>query len=225
MHEFTGVMKGVLALILAGGQGSRLEPLTSHRSKPSVQFGKHLIVDFVMSDCLNSDIDNMMVLTQYRGQELIRHIQHNWPSDRMRESFIDIVPPQQLYGAEWYRGTADAIFQNLSLIDDSGDFSDLAILSGDHVYVMDFRQMYAFHKEKHSLFTVCAFPVPTHEAHGFGVIEVNAEGRIIGFEEKPTSPKEIPGRPGWSFAGELFRREIICTRYPAGKCKQSEHRA
>lgn len=199
MREFTGDMRGVLALILAGGQGSRLGPLTWHRSKPSVQFGKHRIIDFVMSNCLNSDIDNMMVFPQYRGQELIRHIQHHWPSDRMRESFIDIVPPQQLHGAEWYRGTADAVFQNLSIIDDSGDFSDLAILSGDHIYVMDFRQMYAFHRERGSLFTVCAFPVPTSEAHRFGVIEVNTEGRIVGFEEKPESPKEIPGRHGWSF--------------------------
>jgi glucose-1-phosphate adenylyltransferase len=197
MNGFTG-MKGVLALILAGGQGSRLGPLTGHRSKPSVPFGKHLIIDFVMSNCLNSDIRNMMVFTQYRAQELIRHVQHHWPSDRMRESFIDIVPPQQLHGEEWYRGTADAVFQNLSIIDE-GDFSDLAILSGDHVYMMDFRQMYAFHKEKYSHFTVCAFPVPTAEAQRFGIIEVDADGRIIGFEEKPQSPKEIPGRPGWSF--------------------------
>jgi len=192
-------MNNVLALILAGGQGSRLGPLTWHQSKPSVQFGKHLIIDFVMSNCLNSGIYNMMVFTQYRAQELIRHIQHHWPSDRMRESFIDIVPPQQLHGDEWYRGTADAVFQNLSIIEKSGDFSDLAILSGDHVFTMDFGQMYEFHKNKKSVFTVCALPVPTNEAGRFGIIEVNADSMIIGFEEKPEYPKEIPGRPGWSF--------------------------
>jgi glucose-1-phosphate adenylyltransferase len=212
----TNGMKGVVALILAGGVGSRLGPLTRHRSKPSVPFGKHRIIDFVMSNCLNSDIDSMMVLTQYRAQELIRHIQHHWPSDRMRDSFIEVVPPQQLHGEEWYRGTADAVFQNLSLITESGNFTDVAVLSGDHVFMMDFRQMFKAHQTKNSVFTVCAMPVPLDEAHRFGVIEVDTENRIVGFEEKPPVPKEIPGRPGWCFismgnyiAGMDYLRSIL----------------
>src|SRR3989338_5815289 len=197
--RFAGDMKCVLALILAGGKGSRLGPLTQFRSKPSVQFGKNLIIDFAMSNCLNSGIDNMMVFTQYRAQELVRHVQRHWPSDWLRESFIETVSPQQIYGPEWYRGTADAVSQNISLIDERGDFVDVAILAGDHVYMMDFRQMYAFHKEKQAVFTVCALPMEVSEAHRLGVIEVNNEGRIVGFEEKPAHPKEIPGRPGFSY--------------------------
>lgn len=193
MEKYIVDMRDVLAIILAGGQGNRLKPLTEHRSKPSVPIGKRMIIDFVLSNCHNSGMSNMMVLTQYKSQELTRHIQRHWSTN----SFIEIVPPQMMYGEQWFQGTADAVRQNLPLMEESGNFSDLAILSGDHVYMMDFRQMYAVHKEKRSMFTICSMPIPSSEAHRFGIIEIDEDGRVIGFEEKPPrNPKEIPGQPG-----------------------------
>ena len=198
MEKYISDMRDVLAVILAGGPGSRLKPLTENRSKPSVPIGKRLIIDFVLSNCHNSGMSNMMVLTQYKAQELIRHIQRHWPTNSMYRSFIEIVPPQMMYGAQWFQGTADAVRQTLPLIEESGNFSDLAILSGDHVYMMDFREMYAVHKQKDSVFTICAMPIPASEARHFGIVEIDEDGRVIGFEEKPPrNPKEIPGQPGW----------------------------
>jgi glucose-1-phosphate adenylyltransferase len=193
-------LKDVVTLILAGGEGRRLGPLTRNRSKPSVPFGgKYRIIDFMMSNCLNSGLTNILVLTQYRSHELNKHLRLSWPSNIMHGFSVEPVPAQQIHGEEWYRGTADAVYQNLSIIGSEGDFTTAAILSGDHILAMQLRQMYEFHKNNGSVFTVCAMSIPAQEAHRFGVIEVDADGRIIGFEEKPEHPKEAPGKPGMSY--------------------------
>lgn len=191
-------MKHVITLVLAGGVGSRLEPLTAHRSKPAVEFGgKYRIIDFVMSNCHHSGLRRVMTLVQHKAQDLIDYLQDHWSSASRFDS-MHIVPPQRLTGDAWYRGTADAVYQNLSLIRRRGTFETVSILSGDHVFAMDFSEMFEYHKRKEATFTVCAIPFPTSEASRFGILEVDAEWRIVGFEEKPEHPKEIPGRPGWS---------------------------
>lgn len=193
-------LNDVVTLILAGGVGTRLGPLTQNRSKPSVPFGgKYRIIDFMMSNCLNSGLKNILILTQYRSHELNKHLRLSWPSNMMHGFSVEPVPAQQIRGEEWYRGTADAVYQNLSIIEDEGDFTTAAILSGDHILAMQLGQMHTFHKESGSVFTVCAMSIPASEAHRFGVIEVDEDDRIVGFAEKPKHPKEIPGKPGMSY--------------------------
>lgn len=148
-----------------------------------------------------------MALVQYRAQGLIDHLQDHWPSAPKFGFSVHTVPPQQMFGNEWYRGTADAVYQNLPLVLRRGQFQTAAILSGDQIFAMDFSQMYSFHKEKNAVFTVCTLSLPTAEAAGrFGVIEVDEHSKVIGFEEKPDHPKEIPGKPGRSFVslGDYF---------------------
>lgn len=193
-------LKNVITLILAGGVGTRLGPLTQDRSKPSVPFGgKYRIIDFMMSNCLNSGLKDILVLTQYRSYELSKHLRKHWPSNSMHGFSVEPLPAQQLHGEKWYRGTADAVYQNLSIIESEGSFTTAAILSGDHILAMHLEQMHAHHKRNGSAFTVCAMSVPSSEAHRFGVIEVDKNDRIVGFAEKPKHPKEIPGRPGMSY--------------------------
>lgn len=192
-------MKSVITIILAGGVGSRLSPLTDPCTKPAVEAAaKYLIIDFMMSNCLNSGLHHILVATQYRSHELNKHLADNWPSNAMHDFFVRTVPAQQLHGETWYLGTANAVFQNLGIIESEGDFETVAILSGDHILAMDFSQMHAYHKATGSVFTVCVMPVLTAEATRFGVLEVDRNWRIVGFEEKPAQPKEIPGQPGYS---------------------------
>lgn len=189
-----------LVMIMAGGQGSRLQPLTSDRAKPAVHFaGKYRIIDFVLNNFINSGFFKIKVLTQFKSDSLNRHISTSWDLARSIGQYVDLVPAQMRTTGSWYKGTADAIYQNINLIKD--EKPDLvAVFGGDHIYKMDVNQMIEFHKEKASLATIAAIPVPIEEATEFGIIEVDAEGRMIGFEEKPDKPKEIPGRPGWSLA-------------------------
>jgi glucose-1-phosphate adenylyltransferase len=191
-------MDGILAVVLAGGKGTRLEPLTRDRAKPAVPFGgAYRIIDFTLSNCLNSGFRKILVLTQYKALSLGRHINRGWRSLFSWElgEFVDIVPPQQRIDEHWYRGTADAVYQNIYSIEKE-DPQDVVILAGDHVYKMNYRRMVNFHRDKKARVTVAALPVPVAEAAGqFGVIEVDAQWRIVGFEEKPARPRPIPDDP------------------------------
>lgn len=203
----------ILAMILAGGKGERLHPLTLHRAKPAVPFGGiYRIIDFTLSNCINSGIRKIAVLTQYKSLSLDKHLRLGWNffSGELSE-FIISVPPQQRVGDKWYQGTADAIYQNIYMIEkDAPDH--LLILAGDHIYKMDYAEMFKFHKEKDADATVAAIEVPISHASSFGVIEVDNDCRIIGFEEKPSAPKSIPGRPDIAFASMgiyLFNTKTI----------------
>ena len=191
----------ILAMILAGGKGERLHPLTIHRAKPAVPFGGiYRIIDFTLSNCLNSGIRKITVLPQYKSLSLDKHLRLAWNffSGELNEYIISI-PPQQRVGEKWYQGTADAIYQNIYMIEkDAPDH--LLVLAGDHIYKMDYSEMFRFHEEKHADATVAAIEISRNSASGFGIIDVNNDDRIIGFEEKPDDPKSIPGRPNLAFA-------------------------
>jgi len=193
-------LRKTLAFILAGGQGERLYPLTRDRSKPAVPFGGiYRIVDFTLSNCLNSALQKVIVLTQYKSLSLDRHVKTAWNMfQRDLGGFIDVVPPQQRITADWYRGTADAIFQNIYIIEmEKPEY--VLILSGDHVYKMDYRKMLRHHIETDADLTIAAIETPVGEASRFGVLEVDRSNRVVGFEEKPKNPKTIPGKEGSSF--------------------------
>ena len=185
----------VLGMILAGGEGTRLAPLTDQRAKPSVPFGgKYRIIDFVLSNFVNSGINSIFVLTQFKSQSLMEHIINGWniSNTQVRGSFIIPVPAQmQTQDRTWYRGTADAIYQNMHLIEDFNP--DLvAVFGGDHIYKMDISQMIDFHACNNAIATVAAIPVPISEGHQFGIIQVDKDWRIIGFQEKPEHPTPLP---------------------------------
>ena len=191
----------VLGLILAGGKGTRLYPLTKHRTKPAVPFGgKYRIVDFVLSNFVNSGIHSVYVLTQFKSQSLLQHMRNAWQfAELLTSQFIIPVPAQMRKGEKWYQGTSDAIHQNLHLIELSQP-EMVAIFGADHIYYMDIRQMISYHREKGAKGTVAAMPVRVEEALRFGTMEINSDWRIVRFYEKVASPPEIPGRPGWCLA-------------------------
>ena len=188
-------MKDVLAVVLAGGKGSRLEPLTRDRAKPAVPFGGiYRIIDFTLSNCLNSGIRKILVLTQYKAMSLGRHVTHGWRHLLCRElgEFIDVVPPQQRIDEQWYQGTADAVYQNIYTLEQERP-EHVVILAGDHIYKMDYSKMVDFHADTGADLTIAALRVNWQEARSFGVMQVNDDSRVIGFEEKPAEPKPIPG--------------------------------
>ena len=206
--------RDTVALILAGGRGSRLYELTDWRAKPAVYFGGKLrIIDFPLSNCINSGVRRVGVATQYKAHSLIRHLVHGWTgfqsSDR---EFIEILPASQRTGDDWYLGTADAVFQNLDIIR-THDPRFVLILSGDHVYKMDYGYFLAFHAEKTADMTVCCIEVPVEEAAGqFGVMTVDETGRVIEFNEKPEKPASIPGKDGVclaSMGNYIFNTEFL----------------
>ena len=189
--------RDTLALILAGGQGSRLHELTHWRAKPALYFGgKFRIIDFPLSNCLNSGVRRIGVLTQYKAHSLIRHLVHGWSwFQAAQREFVEILPASQRVGGEWYRGTADAVYQNLDIIR-THDPSFVLILAGDHIYKMDYGPFLAAHSELQADMTICCIEVPLEEAAGqLGVMTVDETGRIIAFDEKPESPNPIPGNP------------------------------
>jgi glucose-1-phosphate adenylyltransferase len=189
-------MAKVLAMILAGGEGRRLDPLTRERAKPAVTFGgRYRIVDFVLSNFANSGILKMKVLVQYKSESLNTHVQRAWRLTALLDQYVEIVPAQMRVGPKWFEGSADAIYQNLNIItDEEPEYT--FVFGADHVYRMDVRQMLDFHLAKKAELTVAAVPIPVSEASEFGVIEVDADGRMIGFSEKPKSgAKTIPGDP------------------------------
>jgi glucose-1-phosphate adenylyltransferase len=208
--------RDTLALILAGGQGSRLHELTTWRAKPGLHFGgKFRIIDFALSNCLNSGIRRIGVLTQYKAHSLIRHLLNGWSwfqSGAGEREFVEILPASQRVGGEWYRGTADAIYQNLDIIR-THDPRFVLILAGDHIYKMDYGAFLAYHVERIADMTICCFEMPLAEAAGeFGVMTVNEEGRIIAFDEKPEKPNPIPGKPDLclaSMGNYIFNTEFL----------------
>ncbi|MBA2541009.1 MAG: glucose-1-phosphate adenylyltransferase [Deltaproteobacteria bacterium] len=200
-----------LVMIMAGGKGSRLGPLTVHRSKPGVPFaGRYRIIDFVLSNFVNSGYRRIYVLTQYMSSSLIKHLNRNWRLSGFGE-YIEVVPAQMRLGEFWYRGTADAVYQNLNLVRDARA-SHVAIFGGDHVYKMAVDQMDVFHRDNNADLTIAAFPVPKAEASAFGIIHTDGRGRIVDFIEKPADPPEMPDRPGWSLVSMgnyIFKREVL----------------
>ena len=219
--------KKVLAIIMAGGKGSRLHPLTSHRSKAAVLFGgKYRLIDFVLSNFINSGIYAIYVLTQFKAQSLLNHIKEGWQfGSLLADHFIIPVPAQMQNGDKWYLGTADAIYQNINLIEDfSPDL--VAIFGADHVYRMDIQQMINFHLEKNAKVTVAVNPVPCAEANSFGIVEVDRDYRIVHFEEKPTSPRCMLDNPHLALASMgnyIFDAGFLAQELNRDAQRESEH--
>ncbi len=206
--------RDTLALVLAGGRGSRLYELTDYRAKPAVHFGgKYRIIDFPLSNCVNSGIRRIGVLTQYKSHSLIRHLVRGWTHfKRELGEFVEILPASQQFSNDWYQGTADAVVQNIDIIQSTKP-QYVLILSGDHIYKMDYRPMLLTHVENNADMTVSCMEVPVEEAAGaFGVMTVDENNRVIGFEEKPAQPTEIPGKPGFclaSMGNYIFTTELM----------------
>jgi len=206
--------KNTYAMVLAGGRGSRLHQLTDWRAKPAVPFGgKFRIIDFVLSNCVNSGIRRIGVATQYKSHSLMQHIQHGWSflNGNFGE-FVDLLPAQQWVQESWYQGTADAVFQNLDILRES-EPDYVLILAGDHVYKMDYGKMLAFHVEKRADMTVACIEVPVNDARGFGVMAVNEESMVVDFSEKPDHPAPIPGKPDLALASMgiyIFSMDFLC---------------
>lgn len=191
----------VLVIVLAGGVGERLSPLTRERAKPAVYFGgPYRIIDFVLSNCVNSGLRRVFIATQYKSLSLNRHIRQAWSvvSEELGE-FIEILPPQKRVGDDWYLGTADAVFQNLYSIEREAP-RYVVVLAGDHVYKMDYQKMVSFHIERGAGLTIAGIEVPRAEASRFGVLQVDPDLRIVGFQEKPADPATIPGTPDLALA-------------------------
>jgi glucose-1-phosphate adenylyltransferase len=185
----------VLVIVLAGGAGERLSPLTKERAKPAVYFGgPYRIIDFVLSNCINSGLRHIFIATQYKSLSLNRHIRQGWTivSEELGE-FIEILPPQKRVGEQWYQGTADAVFQNLySIVREQPRY--VVVLAGDHIYKMDYRKMLYFHVEKQAGVTLATIEVPRPEGSRFGIVAVNEHDQVVGFQEKPLEPAPIPGQ-------------------------------
>ncbi len=190
-----------MAVIMAGGRGQRLMQMTDNRAKPATPFGgKYRIIDFSLSNCVNSGIRQILILTQYKAQSLIQHVRRGWGylHGELGE-FIDIVPAQQQHGERWYVGTADAVYQNLSIIDQHRP-ETILVLAGDHVYKMDYGPLIAFHKESGADITIGGVQVPLALASQFGVMSVDASHRVVSFDEKPANPQPMPDREGVALA-------------------------
>ena len=222
------VMKDVLAVVLAGGKGERLHPLTIHRAKPAVPFGgKYRIIDFTLSNCINSDIRKIAVITQYKSLSLDRHLALGWENllNPQLGEYIFTIPPQQRIDDRWYEGTADAVFQNIYVIEKENS-PYILILSGDHIYKMDYADMFDFHIQKNAMGTVATIRVPKSIASEFGIVQVDIDSRIIGFEEKPSDAKTIPGDPEHCYASMglyIFNTGDIINELKSDSGKSSAH--
>ena len=191
-------MKELLGIILAGGAGERLRPLTTVRAKPAVPFGgKYRIIDFVINNFINSGLQNIKVLVQTLSQPLINHVSSLWPSVPVYNLFVQAIPAQKRVNEDWYKSTADAVYQNLNIFVDNPQYKRAAIFSGDHIFKMDVSQFDRYHLDKRAEFTISSMVIKSEEAGRFGILEVDGQNRVIGFEEKPKHPKEIPGKPGY----------------------------
>lgn len=198
MFPGSSMLRDTVAMILAGGQGERLHPLTLHRSKPAVPFGgKYRIIDFALSNCLNSGLRRIYVLVQYKSDSLNQHIFEAWSifNPELGE-FIYTVPPQRKMSGDWYLGTANAIYQNVNLFSSDKKCKWVLLLSGDHIYKMDYLKMLQFHNDLKADLSIACINVPIEEAHRFGIIEINKDNKVLSFIEKPTAPPEDPNHPG-----------------------------
>ena len=217
-----------LVMILAGGEGKRLYPLTKDRAKPAVPFGgRYRIIDFVLNNFINSGFFKIKVLTQYKSDSLNKHITRGWALSPFLNQYVDLAPAQMRTGSEWYRGTADAIYQNVFHITDE-DPDYVCIFGGDHIYKMDVSQMLDYHKEKKADLTISAIPIPIEEAHEFGIIEVDDDWKLTNFVEKPkTAPKSIPLNPNMclaSMGNYIFNKDSLLKALEEDeKIKSSNH--
>jgi glucose-1-phosphate adenylyltransferase len=227
-HRRRLVLDDVVAIVMAGGQGERLYPLTRDRGKPAVPFGGiYRVVDFTLSNCLNSGLRKIYVLTQYKSGSLERHVRIGWGPLFNHEigEWIQCVPPQLRVGQRWYEGTADAVYQNVYLLEHDRP-RYVVILSGDHVYKMDYAKLIEYHEATGALVTVGAVEVPVGEASSFGVLAVDEESRITAFQEKPADPAPIPGRPDTALANMgvyVFDTETLVRALTTDARKASRH--
>jgi glucose-1-phosphate adenylyltransferase len=216
-----------VAIVLAGGAGERLYPLTKDRAKPAVFFGgPYRIIDFVLSNCINSGLRRIFIATQYKSLSLNRHVRMGWNvvSEELGE-FLEILPPQKRVGEHWYQGTADAVYQNLySILRENS--RHLIILSGDHVYKMDYARMLRFHQEHNASCTLSAIEVPLADAHRFGIVAVNDESRVTGFQEKPRDPPSVPGSPDLALASMgvyIFNTDVLVRALEGDATRTTTH--
>ena len=203
----------VLAFVMAGGEGTRLHALTRERCKPSVPFnGKHRLVDFVLSNLINSEIYSVYLLVQYKSQALIEHVRSSWTLARfIPQHFVTVVPPQMRHGPEWFQGTADAVYQNLDLIESAAP-EYVAVFGADHIYRMDVRQMIAYHQRTGADVTVATLPVPCEQCSSFGIVETDPGLRIVDFKEKPPTTPGLASRPTHALASMgnyIFSTEVL----------------
>jgi glucose-1-phosphate adenylyltransferase len=216
----------IVALILAGGKGERLRPLTDVRSKPAVPFGgTYRIIDFVLSNFYNSGIMGMHVMVQYRSQSLIEHLRRAWRIGDGDRQFVTVVPPQMRARGGWYAGTADAVYQNLNLIQDFNP-DVVAIFGADHVYRMDIRQMVQFHYAREADVSMATLPVPLSLGGSFGILQVDQHNQIIGFDEKPQSPQSMPDDPTRalsSMGNYLFKTDVLVRALEEDAKKEGTH--
>lgn len=205
-------MAKVLAMVLAGGEGRRLDPLTRDRAKPAVPFGgRYRIIDFVLSNLVNSGFFHIKVITQYKSESLNTHLSRAWRLSSILGHYIEAVPAQMRTGPDWFKGSADAIYQNLNLITDE-DPRHVMVFGADHIYRMDVSQFLRHHTQSGAECTIAAIPVPLEQAHQFGVCEVDEGGRLIDFLEKPENPPPMPGNPNFALASMgnyIFRTEAL----------------
>jgi glucose-1-phosphate adenylyltransferase len=212
----SSLTRSTMAVIMAGGRGSRLGDLTANRSKPAAPFaGKFRIIDFPLSNCVNSGIRQIFVLTQYKAHSLIQHINRGWGYLRGEfGEFIQIVPAQQQLAEQWYQGTADSVYQNLDIVSESNP-EHVLILAGDHIYKMDYGPMIAYHTSKHADITVGVIEVPLQDATAFGVMSVDEDNRISRFDEKPAKPEPMPGSDDTALASMgiyVFDTDFLCEK-------------
>jgi glucose-1-phosphate adenylyltransferase len=217
----------VLVIVLAGGAGERLAPLTRDRAKPAVYFGgPYRIIDFVLSNCINSGLRHVFIATQYKSLSLSRHIRQGWTvvSEELGE-FIEILPPQKRVGEQWYQGTADAVYQNLySVVRENPKY--VVVLAGDHVYKMDYQKMLRFHIDSAAEVTLAAIEVPIEDGHRFGIVAVDETDKVTGFLEKPQHPPSMPGRPDLTLASMgiyVFDSDVLIRALDEDAVKPESH--
>ena len=220
-------LRETLTFILAGGQGERLMPLTAKRAKPAVPFGgAYRIIDFTLSNCIHSGLRRIHVLTQYQARSLEEHIRFGWNFlPRRLSQFITVRPPHHLKTGTWYQGTADAIFQNLDTLEDEMP-DHVLILSGDHVYKMDYGRMLEQHLDTKAAVTIGAVKVPVAESRRFGILEVDRSGRVVSFDEKPKLAKELPDHPGFALGSMgiyIFDTDVLLKALEADAATASSH--